>query len=161
MIAVGCAVRDADLGIGEEGGNNSGPQIRAFALNADPPIHESVPWCALAVQKWSDVGAKALGVDNPLDEVRLEAYVQNYYDTLKHLEIEGQYAECGDLVLYSFGGKRWDHIGLVVRAPEHDGSMVCVEGNTSSESQRDGDAVAVKERHTHLSYDVTFIDWTR
>ena len=162
MVTLGSFARDASLGIGEEGGNNQGPRIREFALNADPPIHTAVPWCALAVQFHSDLAARTLGVPNPLDDVKLEAYVQNYFDTLARLEVDASQARAGDLVLYSFGGERWDHIGVVSKPPRVGSSLFqAVEGNTSSESERDGDAVALKARDLSGSYRVTFIDWTR
>lgn len=162
LVTLGCAIRDADLGVGEEGGNNEGPRIREFLANTDPPINIAAPWCAAAVQYWSDLAARRLKIPNPLDEVRLEAYVQNYFDTLRHLEIAPGLVQQGDLVLFSFGGERWDHIGLVVTPPSVGVSLFeTVEGNTSAESERDGDAVAVKARRLDAGYRVTFIDWAR
>lgn len=163
LATLGCALRDARLGMGEEGGNNRGPYVRSLLGELDPPIDQAAPWCAAAVQSWSDNAADQLGIVNPLDDVRLEAYVQNYFDTLRHLEIDAGLARRGDLVLFSFGGERWDHIGLVVRPTRQlgDGHVQTVEGNTSAESQRDGDQVAVKRRSLSAGYDVTFIDWCR
>lgn len=160
IATLGAALRDADTGVSEEGGENTGHEIRRFQLNADPPIHEAVPWCALAVQKWSDVAAKGLAVANPLDAVRLEAYVQDYHETMKHRVIGPAVAvERGDLVLFSFGGKRWDHIGIVAVPPDNTGEFYSVEGNTSDENQREGDRVARKRRSTRKTYKVEFIRW--
>lgn len=159
LVTLGFAGCDADHKVREEGGNNRGPRIREYLENTDPPINIAAPWCAAAVQYWSDAAARVLGVENPLDAVRLEAYVQSYHD---HFAPDGivtaAEAEPGDLVLYSFGGQRWDHIGLVAQAPT-DSTVWSVEGNTSDANQRDGDVVTIKPRALDRSYDVTFIRW--
>lgn len=169
LVTLGVALSAVDRNVREEGGNNTGPEIRRYQLNAEPPIHEAVPWCALAFQFYSDVAARGIGVDNPLDAVRLEAYVQDYYDTLRGYEVSpGGIVLRGFLVLYSFGGERWDHMGLVSRPPAIGSSLFeAVEGNTSpgvgadeAEREREGDVVARKTRQLDANYRVTFIDWT-
>lgn len=162
LVALGCALRDAKLGMGEEGGNNRGPYVRSLLANLDPPLAEGAPWCAAAVQSWSDNAAQDLGVPNPLDAIRREALVQDYHDQLRDRIVPANDVRPGCLVLFNFGGQRWDHIGLVVRPPQVGSSLfVTVEGNTSAESERDGDAVAKKTRRLDSDYPVTFIDWTR
>ena len=159
--ALGVALGYAHLGVGEEGGNNEGPRIREFLANVDPPIETAAPWCAAFVQFAADLAADAMGVTNPLDGVRLEAYVQNYHDVLRAGEIDAEDVEPGDLVLFSFGGERWDHIGFVANPPNPEGFFKSVEGNTSAENERDGDAVALKRRSLSTGHRVTFIAWDR
>lgn len=146
---LGVALCDADHKVREVGGNNRGPRIRQYLANVDPPINVAAPWCASAVQYWSDVAARGLGMDNPLDAVRQEALVQSYYDFFRPAGalVEPDEVMPGDLVLYQFGNAgRWNHIGLVAQVPNGDGVAWVVEGNTSDQSQRDGDAVALKPR---------------
>lgn len=161
-VTLGVALGHADARIGEVGGNNTGPKVSEYLANTDPPIHVAAPWCAAAVQYWSDVAASRLQVQNPLDEVRLEALVQSYWDSFAHREISASQARAGDLVLFKFdGSETWNHIGLVCHAPSVGTTLfTTVEGNTSSESERDGDSVAVKVRDLMGGYGLTFLDWS-
>ncbi len=57
-------------------------------------------------------------------------------------------AKPGDLILYSFGGRRADHVGMVVgRLP--DGRMHTIEGNTGSDN-RDGGSVQERYRNSGI-----------
>lgn len=172
-ITLGVALCEADLDIKEEGGNNRGPRIMEHLANVDPPIHTAAPWCAAAVQGWSDVAAQAAGITNPLDAVRQEALVQSYHQFAIDgaLFVMADQAKRGDLVLYQFGrnADRWNHIGLLVIPPSDSGPnmFVAVEGNTPLEDapedeQRDSrtkvDGVAIKVRVVGR-YPVEFIRW--
>lgn len=168
-IALGVAICEADLDVMEEGGNNRGPRVMEHLANVDPPINSAAPWCAAAVQAWSDIAARATGLSNPLDEVRLEAYVQSYYDWAFSNDkiVSKEEARAGDLVLYKFGDSgRWDHIGIVAEPVDVTDHFRAVEGNTplrhtSMSEQRDsptGDGVALKTRRTDR-YPVVFVRW--
>lgn len=155
-VALGCALMEADQEVREVGGNNRGPRVRQYLDGAD--IHVDAPWCAAFVQYCSDVAADGIGVTNPLDDVKLEALVQSYYDMLEGSVVPLDVVEPGDLALFRFGGSaRWNHIGFVAEAPK-DGTFMSVEGNTGDVSQRDGDGVYLKPR-TVTDYPVCFIRW--
>lgn len=160
--ALGAALAEADRGVREIGGNNRGPDIRRYLAACDPPIHVAAPWCAAFVQWASDVASQGLGALNPLDGVRQEALVESYFD---HFAPRGivpfEVAEPGDLVLFRFpnGPDRWNHIGILARAPDQDGKFWVVEGNTGDASQRDGDGVYLKPRVSNAEYPVAFIRW--
>lgn len=153
------------LDVREQGGNNRGLAIRKFLAACDPPLAEGNPWCAAMVQAGSDVAALAVGVVNPLDAVKLEAYVQSYVDWARALGLvvaNPAAVTPGMLACFSFGGARYDHIGVAASPVTAGGSFRCYEGNTSDASQRDGDAVALKPRTIHTGKKpVLFIDWTR
>lgn len=144
LAALGFALAEVDHGVGEVGGNNTGERVREYLSGAG--ITSAAPWCAAFVDYCADFVTTELRVANPLSDVQLEAYVQNYADTLGHMVVGPQDATEGALVLYSFGGERWDHIGIVLNPPNAEGFFRAVEGNTSDESERDGDAVAIKRR---------------
>ncbi len=152
-VTLGVALGDADHKVREEGGNNRGPRVRQYLKSLDPPMAEGAPWCAAFVAYCSDVAARALGVPNPLDQVKLEALVQSYYDYLV-LDVIGPAVrpEPGDLVLFKFpkDGKpsaTWNHIGIIAQPPKPGTSIaICVEGNTGDVDQRDGDGVYLKPR---------------
>lgn len=156
---LGVALAHVDFGVREVSGNNRGPMIKRYLANCDPPIAEGAPWCAAFVQFCADVAAKGRGIPNPLDQVKLEAFVQNYYDVLKLYVIGPAVTpEPGDLVLFKFEkSERWNHIGFVAQPPV--GSVfVSVEGNTGDVSQRDGDGVYKKPRDSS-KYPTCFIRW--
>ena len=157
---VGAAAMEADNRVREEGGNNRGPRVAEYLASLDPPLAEGAPWCAAFVQYVSDVAARAVGVPNPLDAVRLEAYVQSYVDQYGHAAVAPELALPGDLVCFSFGGERWDHIGILSRRVAGD-SFWTIEGNTGTESERDGDGVAVKPRTLSTgTREPLFLRWT-
>ena len=158
---LGVLAGEVDHGVREEGGNNIGPRMTRYRENADPPIEVAVPWCALLIQYASDVAARALVEPNPLDVVRHEALVLSYFEALRDQEVERAEVEAGDLVLFKFGSspRAWDHIGIVSLAPTIGSEFFrTIEGNTSDDSERDGDAVAFKTRRLDR-YPVIFITW--
>lgn len=162
-VALGFLAGEVDHGVREEGGNNRGPRIRQYAANAEPPMPDGLAWCALAVQYAADKAAAVLEVPNPLDAVKLEALVQSYFDLLHGDEVAPADARPGDLVLYKFArdgkpAETWNHVGLLARAPGRGLTFTALEGNTSDENQRDGDAVARKRRELG-KYPVCFIAW--
>lgn len=119
------------------------PRIAEYWRNLDPPLDiagmkNPPPWCAVFVQFVYDLAAAKFGVTNPLNDVPLEAYVQSYVDlALKRgWVIAAEQADAGDLVCYSFGGRRFDHIGLLI-VPPVGGRFETVEGNTPGTA--DGD----------------------
>jgi hypothetical protein len=153
LVTLGVALCDVDHKVREIGGNNSGPRIRQYLASLDPPMAVDAPWCAAAVQYWSDLAARSIGVVNPLDAVKLEALVQSYYDHFR-LDVIGPAVKPapGDLVLFKFpkDGKpspTWNHIGIIAQAPKPGTSIAWVaEGNTGDVDQRDGDGVYLKPR---------------
>ena len=159
QITLGVAIGDADHGVREQGGPNTGPRVRKYLENAG--INVAAPWCAAAVQYWSDVAARMLAVPNPLDDVKLEALVQSYYNwgSSRSLLLKPEHALPGDLVLYNFHAKRWDHIGLLLDTPT-DGAFRAVEGNTNEAGSREGDGVLVRVRSTAKGYPVAFVRWS-
>ncbi len=171
-VTLGVLAGEIDHGVREEGGNNLGPRMLRYRENADPPIGIAVPWCALLIQLGSDVAATALGIENPLDAVRQEALVQSYFDELQDQEVGRSEVEAGDLAFFKFGSssRAWDHIGIVASPPGVKGTawradkadeFRTIEGNTSDDSERDGDAVAYKSRRLDAGYPLTFCTWGR
>ena len=165
VSALGFALSEADAGVIEQG-ENSGTRIRAYAQNTDPPINVAAPWCAMFVQYVTDKAAKPQGLANPLDGVKLEAYVESYHEWAKTNNKLVEVPVKGDLALFSFGGQRFDHIGIVLTPPSASGRFTTVEGNTSpgvgattAEREREGDGVYIKDRTGRGKYAVKFVRW--
>lgn len=156
--ALGFAIAELDHGVREVGGQNTGPRVRKYLENAE--INVAAPWCAAFVQYVTDAVCNLLVRPNPLDAVKLEAYVQSYHEWAKNagVIIPAEQAGPGDLVLYNFNGQRWDHIGILLDAPT-DKLFRAIEGNTNDGGAREGDAVQVRVRSMAKNYPVEFVRW--
>lgn len=146
------AIADLNRGV-RETRPNWGPRIEQYLKNCEPPINAPAAWCAAAVQMWSDEAADALAVANPLDGVKQEALVQSYanWANERQMFVPPEDAEPGDLVIYSFSGTRYDHIGVLWRTPSEwsrkdPGYFFAVEGNTDGTGGREGVEVAGRRR---------------
>lgn len=142
------------------------PRIAEYWASMEPPLFieqlaKKPPWCGTFVQWVTDQACLQMGVENPLDGVKLEAYVQSYYQWAVEngkLVEKGEPAELGDLILFSFGGKRFDHIGFVTEIGEG-GTVTTIEGNTGAVNQREGDGVHQKSRNLNRN-DARLIRWS-
>jgi len=152
--AVAAALTDLDREVHEVRENWS-ERIDDYLRNLDPPViigpgKPGIPWCAAALQFWLDAGAKLVGVPNPLDGVKLEAYVQSYYQFAKagvgcRLLAGDERPRTGDIfMIWSSGLKRYAHTGLVLVPTE--GKFSTVEGNSNTTGSREGVAVISKNR---------------
>lgn len=129
-------IQEAARPVREETANFSA-RIRRYWLTIEPPVdilhlHPRPPWCAVPIQYAWDVAARLLGCPNPLDAVRREAYVEDYYalSAERGWLIPAHEARAGDLVFYRWHGGRHDHIGEVQAGPGHESVFFTVEGNT-------------------------------
>lgn len=167
--ALDIALQEYEKGVREDEPNWS-PDIKEYVENLDPPLDFPIPWCAAFVQFCTDRAAEQEGVPNPLDNVKREAYVQDYYSWAQDyykLVAEGAELLPGDLVVYSFGGERYDHIGFFERSLD-DKTVLTVEGNTSpigspdhepADLQREGDGLYRKTRRKDR-HETRFIRWS-
>jgi hypothetical protein len=158
LVTLGVAACEAQRKVREEGAPNSGPRVMEYLSNAG--INVAAPWCAAFVQMCADIAASTLAIKNPLDDVKLEAYVQSYFQWAdeNNLLVKESQALPGDLVLYSFGKKRWDHIGILLDAPT-ESAFRTIEGNTNAAGSREGDGVLIRLRGTKKGYPVQFVRW--
>jgi hypothetical protein len=166
-LAAAVAMAEAARGVREEG-VNSGKDVRAYLADCDPPIHAAAPWCAAFVQYCTDRASKGAGITNPLDDVKREAYVPDYFELAKvrGWQIPHTLTDVGDLVLFQWatGPRRWNHIGIVAQPPNKVGAFWTIEGNTSSGEegdQREGEGVYHKVRTVASTYRTCFIRWDR
>ena len=159
--AVEVAREEVERGVREESSNWS-PRIAEYIRNLDPPLDFPIPYCAAFVQFCTDMAAQTLRLENPLDQVKREAYVADYWAWARDHNLvvpDLELVRPGDLIVFSFGGTRKDHIGFV----ETPGSpaVTTLEANTSpgdEGSQRDGQGVHRKLRSVY-GPGVEFIRW--
>lgn len=136
---------------------NWSPRIAEYFANLVPPITVPAPWCAALQQFVTDKAARVHTVNNPLDAVVLEAYVQSYYEWAKtnNKIVKPEEALPGDLVLYHFGS-RYDHIGMLMTKVGKDTWFKDVEGNTNEAGSREGTTILAKWRHVTTN---AFVRW--
>ena len=153
-------IAEAEVGVREVGGNNSGRRIREYqtATNLKPAAW---PWCAAfvdwCIREWLNdpeaVKWLNLKVSTPESWRPKTALAYGYYGWSKSrpkttlLLNEDADAEPGDIVMFDFS-----HVGFVVR--EEKGVIETIEGNTNTKGQRDsvsGDGVFRKLRNKKLA----------
>lgn len=157
--ALGAAAHDLRRGV-RESRENAGKEIDHMLRNAG--ITVAAPWCAAFVQDVTDSAARALGVANPLDAVKLEALVQSYVNWATEagtLVTDPARVQPGWLMVFRFAPyTRWNHIGFVLRRRVADGTVETIEGNTNTAGSREGDGVYQKVRRAGDSH-TAFIAW--
>lgn len=137
---------------------NWSPRIEMYLKNAG--ISARAPWCASFQQFITDRAAAAHRLHNPLDDVKLEAYVPSYVEWAHKTDriVSPEQAGVGDLVAFNFHGERFDHIGMMYGKVDAHGQFRTLEGNTNVKGAREGDAVLPKWRN-HNDYTCAFICW--
>lgn len=142
----------ANVGVVEEGGNNSGKYVEAYLASVG--LDAGNPWCAAWARFRFEKAAAALGLTLP-KSFPDSGYCPDYSAWARnrgfYLPVSSDESrdgvQPGDLALFWFANKkRHAHIGIV--AEVHPWGVWTVEGNTSDDSgvNRDGDGVYKKRR---------------
>ncbi len=117
---------------------------------------DAAPWCAIFVS-WVFWHA-----GTPLPAIRTKkgfAYVPDVQDWAQRngcWKPRSHRPSPGDLIVYSFGGRRADHVGIVELALP-DGRIQTIEGNTSGSNPRMGGMVDRMRRRSNI---VGFVEVT-
>lgn len=135
-----------ELGV-KETSTNWGPKVKEYLAAAGVTVPAA--WCAAFVYWCVEQASKLKGVENPLKDIPLKAYVQSYYNYAKEHGKLIPFKEVGpgDLFLIYYPSlKRYGHIGFVYGAYHNDNYYETVEGNTNSQGGREGNEVALRKR---------------
>ena len=143
--ALQVALAEAAKHVHEQGGDNTGPRVQQYQA-ATGLGGTGWAWCdAFCDFCFAEAG-------RPLVELKRSAGVELSYDLAKQLGWVVSTPAAGDLVCFQWPGTdaTLDHIGFVI-APQPDGTLKTVEGNTSpmagtGQAQGEGDGVYVKIR---------------
>ena len=146
--AVAVAREALSLHIRETGGKNRGPLVDAIQLFAASST--GYAWCAAFCDTCLRLGFEAAGGKPPLRVgVSCSSLVRRA--GRKGLVFEpqgfslGQYPSArprpGDLLVLRGGKTGFHHVGLVVGAPQPDGRIPTIEGNTNDSGSAEGDGI--------------------
>ncbi len=150
MVKQMVLVATKEIGVSEVGATNCGPRVNQYKAATNLPPSEPWAWCAAFVCWVVREAAKLAGV--------------KFTDTFKRPTTAGAWAfevwsqaqdkstntkkphrgdiQPGDIVVFTFS-----HIGIATSAPDKNGFVTTVEGNTDGAGSREGGAVLRKKRH--------------
>lgn len=139
-----------EVGVTEVNGTNCGPRVDEYkaATWLNPKV--GWPWCAAFVC-WCFREALALsGVKETKTFKRprtagawdFENWSLAQDSTTNTRKPHKNDILAGDIVIFKFS-----HIGIAASAPDKNGNVVCLEGNTDGAGSREGGAVLRKTRH--------------
>jgi len=124
------------LGIREQGGDNRGPAVEFFQKLGE--IRPGQPWCAAYVNACAEIACSKKNLVSPLEAIRLEGYVQAYYEYAVAQNWLVDRPQAGDLFMVWHGGtiNRYAHIGIVAAATDE--GILSLEGNSNDDGSRNG-----------------------
>jgi len=145
------SVAKKEVGVTEINGTNCGPRVNVYKAATNLPADESWPWCAAFVD-WVVAEAMSLGLAGgekytfrrpttagAWDLENWSLAQDNSTHTKRHPERD---IIAGDIVTFTFS-----HVGIAISAPDHNGYVETIEGNTDASGSRDGGGVFRKHRH--------------
>ena len=144
-------IASQEEGVEEVNGSNCGPRVNEYKAATNLPPTESWPWCAAFVcwvirEALKSVGAKSmtLGFRRPTTAGAwdMENWSRNQDATTWLKKPHAGDIEEGDIVVFAFS-----HIGIALSAPDINGNVETVEGNTDAAGSREGGGVFLKKRH--------------
>ena len=137
-----------EVGVEEIDGTNCGPRVNEYKAATNLPPAESWPWCAAFICWLLREAMKACGgpytFQRPVTAGAwdLENWSRGQDLSTQTKKPAGGDIQPGDIVCFTFS-----HVGLAVSAPDADGYVRTIEGNTDAAGSREGGGVFRKTRH--------------
>jgi hypothetical protein len=139
----------AEVGIEEVDGTNCGIRVNEYKAATNLPPEQPWPWCAAFVcwvvkTALGNIGAKETATfkrPTTAGAWDFENWSRRQDATTSTLKNQGFDIRPGDIVVFKFS-----HIGIAVSAPDKEGYVRTVEGNTDSAGSREGGGVFAKRR---------------
>ena len=138
-----------ELGTEEVNGTNCGPRVNEYKAATNLPPKESWPWCAAFVCWLVREAMRANGIKESDTFKRPRTAgawdFENWSlaqgsETITKKPHRGD-IQAGDIVIFKFS-----HIGIAESAPDKNGEVTTIEGNTDGAGSREGGAVLRKKR---------------
>jgi hypothetical protein len=141
---VGLAIREE--GVEEINGSNCGPRVNEYKSATNLPPDEAWPWCAAficwLVREAMKGDVYTFQCPTTAGAWDFENWSLRQDNSTQTKRNPGTDIQAGDIVIFTFS-----HIGLAIDAPNADGFVRTVEGNTDAAGSREGGGVFRKLRH--------------
>lgn len=142
-------VATAEIGVSEVNGSNCGPRVNEYKAATWLPADKPWPWCAAFVCWVVREAAAQAGVPFTKTFQRprtagawdFENWSLAQDDSTNTKKPHRNDIQSGDIVVFKFS-----HIGFAVSAPDKDGNVMTIEGNTDGAGSREGGSVLRKKR---------------
>jgi hypothetical protein len=139
-----------EVGVEEIDGTNCGPRVNEYKAATNLPPEESWPWCAAFVCWIVRQAMAATGIKETATFKRprtasawgFEGWSLAQDATTQTRKPHRGDIQAGDIVVFTFS-----HIGIATSAPDAEGYVQTIEGNTDGQGSREGGAVLAKRRH--------------
>lgn len=137
-----------EVGVEEIDGTNCGPRVNEYKAATNLPPAESWPWCAAFICWLVREAMRACGGPYTFQPpTTAGAWNLENWSLAQDLSTETRKPsdrdiQPGDIVCFTFS-----HVGLATSAPDPDGYVHTIEGNTDSAGSREGGGVYRKTRH--------------
>lgn len=139
-----------EIGVTEVNGSNCGPRVNEYKAATWLPADKGWPWCAAFVC-WCVREALTLSGTKETKTFK-RPYTAGAWD-FENWSLEQDESTNtrkphkndilpGDIVIFTFS-----HIGIATSAPDKNGNVRTIEGNTDGAGSREGGAVLRKTRH--------------
>jgi hypothetical protein len=138
-----------ELGTEEVNGTNCGPRVNEYKAATNLPPKESWPWCAAFVCWLVREAMRANGIKE--SDTFKRPRTAGAWDFENWSMAQGSETntkkphrgdiQAGDIVIFKFS-----HIGIAESAPDKNGEVTTIEGNTDGAGSREGGAVLRKKR---------------
>ena len=143
-------VAAAEIGTEEVNGSNCGPHVNEYKAATNLPPAESWPWCAAfvcwcvreAMQMTGTAETKTFKRPRTAGAWDFENWSLAQDATTSTKKPHRNDIQAGDIVIFKFS-----HIGIAVSAPDKNGKVMTIEGNTDGQGSREGGAVLRKSRN--------------
>jgi hypothetical protein len=139
-----------EIGVEEVNGTNCGDRVNDYKAATDLPPDKGWPWCAAFVCWCVREGMKLAKVSETPRFKRPQtasafgfaAWSRRQDNSTQTKKNPGSDIQSGDIVIFTFS-----HIGIATGAPDKNGYVPTIEGNTDGHGTREGGAVLAKLRH--------------
>lgn len=139
-----------EIGVQEVNGSNCGPRVNEYKAATWLPADKGWPWCAAFVCWCVGEAMLAAGIAETKTFKRprtagawdFENWSLEQDASTNTRKPHGGDIQAGDIVIFTFS-----HIGIATSAPDKNGNVRTIEGNTDGAGSREGGAVLAKVRH--------------
>ncbi len=138
-----------ELGVEEVNGTNCGPRVNEYKAATWLPADKGWPWCAAFVCWLVREAMKANGVKESATFKRPRtagAWDFENWSLAQGSETNTKKPHKGDIQAGDIVVFKFSHIGIAESAPDKNGIVTTIEGNTDGAGSREGGAVLRKRR---------------